>query len=50
MQLLSALISPDVQTGSMSSGALNLGAFQSADLDQLVSHYPPEVRKAAMQA
>jgi hypothetical protein len=30
------------QTGSLSSGQLNLGAFQSADLDQLVSHYPPE--------
>lgn len=35
------------QTGSLSSGALNLGAFQSADLDQLVSHYPPEVSSAS---
>ncbi len=35
-----------LQAGSLSSGALNLAAFQSADLDQLVSHYPPEVRLA----
>lgn len=30
------------QGGPLSSGQLSLGAFQSTDLDQLVSHYPPE--------
>lgn len=33
-----------LQAGGMGSGALNLSAFQSADLDHLVGHYPsPEV-------
>lgn len=37
---------PDLslQAGSLSSGGLNMAAFQSADLDNMISHFPPEVR------
>lgn len=30
------------QAGSLSSGGLNMAAFQSADLDNMISHFPPE--------